>query len=88
MSVYVALFVIVTTPFSSDVLDWIIPLNESRRHELPIRMELLIDQDTYYYLTAFIFGFTCFLGCILVIATDGITTMWILHVSGLSAIVR
>ena len=86
--VYATFFAILTSTFFADVLDWIIPPNESRRRELPIQMELFIDQETHYYLPAFIFDLIFLNIGLMAVATDGILTMWLLHCCGLFAVAR
>ncbi|XP_076672255.1 uncharacterized protein LOC143371190 [Andrena cerasifolii] len=84
--VYAIFFTIITCPFVADVLDWIIPLNESRPHELPARLEMFIDQETHYYLCASILDSLLFTCGLLTVATDAIMIMWLLHCCGLFAI--
>ncbi|XP_076672257.1 uncharacterized protein LOC143371191 [Andrena cerasifolii] len=83
---YVIFFTMLTCPFAADVLDWIIPLNESRPHELPARMEMFIDQEMHYYLCVSILDSIVLICGLLTVATDAIMTMWLLHCCGLFAI--
>ncbi|XP_011864025.1 PREDICTED: uncharacterized protein LOC105559957 isoform X2 [Vollenhovia emeryi] len=46
--VYVGILIFITLFFVPDVLDIVAPLNEPRRHQLPIVIETFFDQEKYF----------------------------------------
>lgn len=81
-------FAIAVNTFTSDFLDWVMPLNESRTRHLLVLMETFGKEEEYYYFISFVLVFIAFVACFAVVGGEYAYTMWLLHCSGLLAITR
>ncbi|KAH0946917.1 hypothetical protein HN011_008379 [Eciton burchellii] len=62
------IFMLIIGQFWSNILDIILPKNNSRPHNLPIIMEYFIDQEKYFYLILFHLHLTILMGSITMLA--------------------
>jgi len=86
--VYPGTLAFILTTFVPDVLNIVIPLDEPRQRQLPLQIELFLDQEKYFYLIVLIFITSAFLGMTVLMATENMYMLFIQHICGLYKIIR
>jgi len=70
------------------MLDFVIPLNESRPHRLHVIAEYFIDHEKYFFLMLLHEIVAILVGFLTILATGMITMAYINHFCGMLRIVR
>jgi len=75
--------------FSSNILDIVMPLNESRKSwQLPVTIEFFIDREKYFeLLTSYLFV-TVFIGTTTMITVQSFLLMYVQHTCAMFQITR
>lgn len=74
--------------FLPDFLDIIVPLNESRKHQLVCLVEFFVDQERYFYPIVTHNILANFVGGMSIFSTSGMTMGFVLHVCAMLKIAR
>ncbi|KAG7213147.1 hypothetical protein KM043_002462 [Ampulex compressa] len=85
---YPTLFTFFLNPVIPDVLDIIVPLNESRERKLPIVTEYFVDQQTYFYPILFHIYVVALIGVTAYAASEGPMIIFVTHLCGMFVITR
>ncbi|XP_054004791.1 uncharacterized protein LOC128890378 [Hylaeus anthracinus] len=73
--------------FTSDILDIVSPLNESRPHWSPVATEYFVDQQKYFYPIMLYENLAIFAGGTMFVGTESLITMWLHHFAALFKII-
>ncbi|XP_025075144.1 uncharacterized protein LOC112552918 [Pogonomyrmex barbatus] len=71
-----------------DILDIIVPLNESRTRHLPFMVEYFLNEQKYFYLLFLHIAVTVILGITTVIATEALMLAYVYHICGMFKVIR
>ncbi|KAG7213144.1 hypothetical protein KM043_002459 [Ampulex compressa] len=85
---YPTLLTFFLNPVVPDVLDIIVPLNESRERKLPMVTEYFVDQQTYFYPILFHIYFVALIGVTASAASEGPMIIFVTHLCGMFVITR
>ncbi|XP_046835593.1 uncharacterized protein LOC124431567 [Vespa crabro] len=85
--IYVFMFLFLLVTFVPPLMDIIIPLNESRRLELPVLAEYCVDEQKHFYLIYFHMVVSIMIIITILIAIDTQLMVFCCHVSGAFAVV-
>ncbi|KAG7213143.1 hypothetical protein KM043_002458 [Ampulex compressa] len=85
---YPTLFTFFLNPVIPDVLDIIVPLNESRGRKIPVISEYFVDQQTYFYPILFHIYIVDLVGVTASAASEGPMIIFITHLCGMFVITR
>ncbi|KAG7213146.1 hypothetical protein KM043_002461 [Ampulex compressa] len=85
---YPTLFTFLLNPVVPDVLDIIVPLNESRQRKIPVVSEYFVDQQTYFYPILFHIYVVDLVGVTAYAASEGPMIIFVTHLCGMFVITR
>ncbi|KAG7213208.1 hypothetical protein KM043_002520 [Ampulex compressa] len=77
---YAPLIAVIFYQCLPDILDFLLPLNESRLHKMPVLFEYFLDQEKYFYLLILHANLMVFMGTTAIIASETMTTLIMYHI--------
>ncbi|KAG7213210.1 hypothetical protein KM043_002521 [Ampulex compressa] len=77
---YAPLIAVIFYQFLPDILDILLPLNETRPHKMPVLFEYFLDQEKYFYLLILHANLMVFMGTTAIIASETMTTLIMYHI--------
>ncbi|XP_011864027.1 PREDICTED: uncharacterized protein LOC105559957 isoform X4 [Vollenhovia emeryi] len=86
--VYVGILIFITLFFVPDVLDIVAPLNEPRRHQLPIVIETFFDQEKYFLFISLNFLVISSIDLTILLTVELLYVICIQHACGLLKVTR
>jgi len=79
---------IIIGQFSSDILDLLLPKNESRQHQMYITTEYFLDQEKFYYLIQIHLSIAVVIGIMIILSTGTTLISYTQYVCALFKIAR
>lgn len=86
--VYPGTFIFILVIFVPDFLDFIMPLDEPRQGQLPVKIELFLDKETYIYVVPLMFTIIGFVGMTIFMATENMYMIFVQHSCALFELIR
>lgn len=85
---YVCMIIYLVVTIAPRILDFWVPLNESRPFIYIFRTDYIIDKEKYYTPIIIHHFITAVIGITSIVAADGTYTVYVHHVCGMFTIVR
>lgn len=85
---YLGILVFIVLFFIPDFLDIVVPLNESRRHQLPLVIEPFFDQEKHFLFIMLNFLVISFIDITILFTVETLYMIYIQHACGLLKLTR
>jgi len=86
--VYPSTVAFIAVSFLPDILDAVMPLNESRTRTLPFMAEYFLDQEIYFYPLLFHMDLSLIAGITTAIATETLLFAYVYHICAMFQVTR